>query len=494
MNVSVERNAYRKVRGLSLLAMALIFLAGCMLRQWQAQAVNNQEHVRNTRQQLNQSGQNEGVNKQMFSSVKGRPIKVLVFGQGQRTVLVLGGIHGNEPASVELSKALVQQLQVLPASELAERVVIIPVVNPDGLSANTRNNAHQIDLNRNFPTRDFIEGAKAGQYYGGRVAASEPETQAIMQMITRYQPALIIAFHAPMACINYDGPAENIVQRIAERNHFPVVTQFPQPTPGSLGTYYGKERSVPVITLELLPGQRQWERHGNAILNAIGVLHGDKYAAAAGNTISTLPTQNLVICLDAGHPSEVSSGRTVQNGVTEVSINWQVTQRLTQLLRAKRITVISTKKSENEYVTNRQRAEIANACHAALLLRLHCDTGRGSGITFYYPNRSGTSQGHSGPSLQVQNSSKVAVKLVHQGTLSQLNNAFHDNGIKGESATARGHIQGALTGSIFSSVPVITVEMVFLSNAQDAQTIRSVTGQQRMAEALAAGVEKYLSR
>lgn len=145
MNVSVERNAYRKVRGLSLLAMALIFLAGCMLRQWQAQAVNNQEHVRNTRQQLNQSGQNEGVNKQMFSSVKGRPIKVLVFGQGQRTVLVLGGIHGNEPASVELSKALVQQLQVLPASELAERVVIIPVVNPDGLSANTRNNAHQID-------------------------------------------------------------------------------------------------------------------------------------------------------------------------------------------------------------------------------------------------------------------------------------------------------------------------------------------------------------
>lgn len=214
----------------------------------------------------------------IFTSVKGRPIDVFVFGAGKRTVLVVGGIHGDEAAGVVLARALVAYIRPLPAACFSQRVVVMPAVNPDGSAAHTRYNAHRIDLNRNFPAKDFGTGAHQGRYYGGHTASSEPETRAVMQVVTKYQPAVIIAFHAPLACINYDGQASDIVQRFAKLDGFPVVGQLGKRTPGSLGTYYGKERGLPVITLELNPRQQQWAQHEVAILDAIGVMPGGNQA------------------------------------------------------------------------------------------------------------------------------------------------------------------------------------------------------------------------
>jgi len=200
----------------------------------------------------------------------------------------------------------------------------------------------------------------------------------------------------------------------------------------------------------------------------------------------------IVVCLDPGHPSEVSAGRTVQHGVTEVAVNWQVAQQLRGMLQAQGFTVVMTKQRENQLVTNRRRAGIANARHAALLLRLHCDTGGGAGITFYYPDRQGTSAGRTGPLPAIIHDSARAAQRIHRVALDVLDSALRDNGIKGDSATLIGRRQGALTGSIDSTVPVVTVEMVFLSNPHDAQFIRSARGQQQMAAALDAGVREYL--
>jgi len=38
-----------------------------------------------------------------------------------------------------------------------------------------------------------------------------------------------------------------------------------------------------------------------------------------------------VVCIDPGHPSEVNSGMTVQNGTTETHIDWVVAQQLQKL-------------------------------------------------------------------------------------------------------------------------------------------------------------------
>jgi len=205
------------------------------------------------------------------------------------------------------------------------------------------------------------------------------------------------------------------------------------------------------------------------------------------------PAQAVVICLDPGHPSEVNSGRTVVHGVTELDMNWQVSEKLAALLaQTPGVKVVKTRQVKDQLSTNRERAEVANRAGAALLLRLHCDYGKGSGFTLYYPDQQGKKQGFVGPSPQVIAASRRAAQALHPGMAQSLAGLLKDNGIRGDSSTAIGRKQGALTGSIFSQAPVVTVEMVFLSHKADADFIKSPQGQDRMARALAQGVMLYL--
>jgi len=204
-------------------------------------------------------------------------------------------------------------------------------------------------------------------------------------------------------------------------------------------------------------------------------------------------TVGNVVCIDPGHPSEVSDADSEQNGVTEVEMNWLVALRLKALLEAQKIRVVMTKNSLEEKVTNRRRAEIANEAGAAMLIRLHCDTGSNHGYTIYAPDRQGKAQGVTGPSQAIIDASKKAAELLHDGMSALLAGQLKDNGVKGDSATLIGGRQGALTGSIFSTVPAVTVEMCFLSNADDAHFISSDAGQELMANALAHGVVEYLN-
>lgn len=54
--------------------------------------------------------------------------------------------------------------------------------------------------------------------------------------------------------------------------------------------------------------------------------------------------------------------------------------------------------------------------------------------------------------------------------------------------TAIGSKQGTLTASVFSQVPIVTIEMVVLSNRADAAFIKSEAGQQKVAHAIAVGI------
>jgi N-acetylmuramoyl-L-alanine amidase len=147
-------------------------------------------------------------------------------------------------------------------------------------------------------------------------------------------------------------------------------------------------------------------------------------------------------------------------------------------------------------VTNRERAEIANRNSAVLLVRLHCDTGKGTGYTIYFPDQVGKAKdGKTGPSHRVITESRRAAKAFHAGMDEIIHDAptnLHDNGIKGDSATYIGGKQGALTGSVYSEVPALTVEMVYLSNPNDARSIGSNDGQQMMADALTFGIIRTL--
>ncbi|MEW6126188.1 MAG: N-acetylmuramoyl-L-alanine amidase [Acidobacteriota bacterium] len=201
-----------------------------------------------------------------------------------------------------------------------------------------------------------------------------------------------------------------------------------------------------------------------------------------------------VVCIDPGHPSETSAGSVVQNGTTEVHIVWVVALKLKKLLEAEGIKVVMTKQKENQQVTNKARAETANRAKADLMIRLHCDASQDNGYAIYSPDRQGTVQGVTGPAQTVIDRSRIAADFVHQGMAGVLEGVLKDGGARGDSQTFVGSKQGALTGSIFSQVPAVLVEMVVLSNPSDAEFIKTEDGQLKMAQAIAAGIKLYLQQ
>lgn len=198
-----------------------------------------------------------------------------------------------------------------------------------------------------------------------------------------------------------------------------------------------------------------------------------------------------VICIDPGHPSETSEGASA-NGAVEVTVCWQVGLKLKAQLEGMGFRVVMTKSAERERVTNQRRAEIANEAGAALMVRLHCDAAAGSGFALYHPDRTGRTQGVTGPSADVIAESGRAARALHAGMAPALAGWLVDGGVRGDSKTFIGGKQGALTGSIFSQVPVVTIEMVVLTNRGDAAKIRTAAGQTRMAQAIARGVLGYV--
>lgn len=183
-------------------------------------------------------------------------------------VLLIGVFHGNEPEGEYLIKKLMQDIEENPDLTGKNLVLLIPCLNPDGKQQNIRGNSNGIDLNRNFPTNNRPVCEYDGEYNCGKEPASEIETRFIMEIVEEYKPDRILAFHSPYKVVNYDGPAGEIAEEMSRLNGYPVQVDIGYPTPGSFGTYAGKERNIPIITLEL-PGngdvETMWKENKKAL-------------------------------------------------------------------------------------------------------------------------------------------------------------------------------------------------------------------------------------
>jgi murein peptide amidase A len=185
-------------------------------------------------------------------STQGRPLLARLFGGGGAggPLVVVAGVHGDEPSSVEAALELARALDEGEAP--ARAVWIWPALNPDGLAAGRKNSSRDVDLNRNFPARSFSAAHEPG-YSPGEAPLSEPETRAFAEFLEQIRPVGVVAVHAPFACVNYDGPAAGWAAEVAASCGWPVRESIGYPTPGSLGSWLGVDRGLPVLTLEL-PG------------------------------------------------------------------------------------------------------------------------------------------------------------------------------------------------------------------------------------------------
>lgn len=172
-----------------------------------------------------------------------------------KRVLVFSLIHGDEKASGGVARAWMSRLTTL-QSRSSWRIV--PVLNPDGWAANTRTNASGVDINRNFPSKDWDHHAKHywekqarkdPRRFPGGTAGSEVETKCAMDIIDDFKPDFIISIHTPYGVLDFDGP------QVA----YPSVEFLPWASlgtfPGSLGRYMWMDKKVPVLTIELKDGR-----------------------------------------------------------------------------------------------------------------------------------------------------------------------------------------------------------------------------------------------
>ena len=188
------------------------------------------------------------------ASVEGRVLRAWRFGpEGVAPALaVVAGVHGDEPSSVGGAAELARRLAG-GVVEAAGPVWLVPRLNPDGLARGQKNSSRDVDLNRNFPAANFSVGHQPG-YFPGTHPLSEPETAALAALIERERIGAVVAVHAPFACVNYDGPAAKWAARVAAACGWPARADIGYPTPGSLGSWLGIDRGLPVLTLELPPG------------------------------------------------------------------------------------------------------------------------------------------------------------------------------------------------------------------------------------------------
>lgn len=162
-------------------------------------------------------------------------------------VIVIGVFHGDEPQGNFLVR---KYFKNFPQTKL----LLIPCLNKTGFEAGTRTNKNGVDLNRNFPAKNWESGEK-GDYFGGTSPASEEETKFVISFIEKYKPKAILTLHSPYKVVNYDGGSDGSGKKLAENISgiigYPVEENIGYPTPGSFGTWAGIERDIPTITLEL---------------------------------------------------------------------------------------------------------------------------------------------------------------------------------------------------------------------------------------------------
>jgi len=236
------------------LRLILITLFGCMPACLSAQ-----------KKPYKSSGDYEGLVKKLYCNVEEptkKKIKVrkIEFGESQKgkpllayvvdpaagtkeereNIFIIGAQHGDERNTNRVLDFFVRELKETSEDFKNERrIIVVPLMNPDGYKRGRRLAEQDLDLNRDYPSKDGHKDAPRAQ-----------ETEAFMALMKKYPPTVIYNFHQPFRVVLHYKGDEDLAEPFAQLADYPLGTGVGYPTPGSLGTW-GQDNKVRVITVEL---------------------------------------------------------------------------------------------------------------------------------------------------------------------------------------------------------------------------------------------------
>lgn len=167
----------------------------------------------------------------------------------------------------------------------------------------------------------------------------------------------------------------------------------------------------------------------------------------------------------------------VATGIPEYDVNMKVAVKLKSLLEQNNFNVIMTKTTNEESPGNIERAEIGNKNNAVLEIRIHCDSSDNQSVT--------------GASMLVPEKIGYATAISDISTSygkTVLNSLVNTCGMKNRGVVPRDD----MTGFNWSKVPVILVEMGFMSNPNEDKLLSQDTYQDKLAQGLCNGIIEAL--
>jgi len=134
-------------------------------------------------------------------SVDGRTIYAYYFGSGSKKIVFYGAMHGSESNTKYTLTYWISELEKNSDNIPDDKtVIVVPVLNPDGVADKIRFNSNKVDLNRNFDSSTWVSGTYfLNTFYatgGGNAPFSEPESRAIRDLIYRESPYLTLSYHS----------------------------------------------------------------------------------------------------------------------------------------------------------------------------------------------------------------------------------------------------------------------------------------------------------
>jgi N-acetylmuramoyl-L-alanine amidase len=203
----------------------------------------------------------------------------------------------------------------------------------------------------------------------------------------------------------------------------------------------------------------------------------------------------VTVTIDAGHQAKADSSlepvgpgaserkAKVAGGATGVNshapeslVNLQIATRLRDELRARGVTVVMVRETQDVSISNSARAAVANKAGSTLFIRLHCD-GNGNrslaGLSTLVPANNRWTAPILAPSTE-------AARMVHAATIAA-------TGAKDRGVITRSD----LSGFNWATVPTVLVEMGFLSNPEEDALLNSAAYQQKLAVGMADGIMQY---